>query len=195
MNGKLLNILLIFFVLVLLTSYTNMYFMSIKIQAAKLKNDQFQKEVKIYLNSLVNNSINHNDVEIRLITGDTLNSGSYGLYFYFTPTECKSCVEEIIFFLKYFVKFSSIEPVYILSTTDKKQYLSFLSEINKFNPEIHFGHLLNNLSQTCFWMINKNGCLSNVFYPVRGEFLSTQKYLETLKESFQKHKDEVSIIK
>jgi hypothetical protein len=144
-----------------------------------------QNDSKSYLSSLTDYAADYFGQKVLLMTGDTVNlteTGNSSLFFFFSPSECMSCVEENIFTLIGLAK-SCSRDIYIVSTREQISYLRLLYKIHKVNS-LHFGCFLgtSGVSASCYFMKLENGKMSNTYYPPKGKFESTQRYLDLVKE-------------
>lgn len=144
-----------------------------------------QNDSESYLSSLTGYAAEYSGQKILLMTGDIVNltdTGNPGLFFFFSPNECMSCIEENIFTLIKLAKNCS-RDIYIVSTREEISYLRLLYKVHKVDS-LHFGYFLgtSGISASCFFMKLENGKMSNTYYPLKGKFESTQRYLDLVKE-------------
>lgn len=140
-----------------------------------------QNDSENYLSSLNSHSFGHSDLRILLMTGDTISLSTIknpNLFYFFSPNDCNTCVEENIFAIIELAKNYYSKDKYIITTKDKMQYLSLLSRAHKINS-LYFGYVLGeSVIPVSHYFMVFNGGISNSYYPRMGHFESTQRYLQ-----------------
>ena len=61
------------------------------------------------------------------------------------------------------------------------RYLKLLASVHKYNS-LHFGFLMDSIDipAACYFKKYDNGMISNFYYPIKGEFTTTKKYLDNM---------------
>jgi hypothetical protein len=175
-----LSILLLFFLTA--GSYIKLVNTSNQLEDSKTQNIILDKTVANYLHSLLNQSIDHSNSTYFLITGDTIRNTNIrkpSLFYLFSPEDCASCVEENILNLVELSKKNDSISIYIISSKEKLHYLSLMARSYTSNT-LHLGYILGDekifISHYC---IMEDGPTSNSYYPLKGYFESTKRYLES----------------
>lgn len=161
----------------------------VKINSFKKSLSEFKNENKVlqndsenYLNSLFNYSINHPDSLISILTSDTISLSTIRhptLFYFFSPNDCMSCVDENIFTIINLAKINVSINIYIVSTIDKMQYLSSFSKTQKIKT-LFFAYVIGELGipASNYFIVFENGKVSNSYYPLKNQFESTERYLQ-----------------
>ncbi len=141
-----------------------------------------QSESKNYLNSLINVSDINDDAKIILTTNDTLSIANLKkpcLCYFYSSSECMSCVEENIFELLKLEKNKNLFNIYIISTIENFEYLKIMSKTH-ISDSLIFCYWANKeiVTPSFYFMIFNNGVISNIYYPIKGESKTTLKYLK-----------------
>lgn len=179
---------LILFLLAMMTvfNYMKLNTANDKIEKYDKVNRKLQNDSENYLSSLTGYSAGYSGSNIMLITGDTLNfadRSGFGLYFFFSSNDCMTCVEENVFELIKLAKGTKPFPVYIFTTKENRRYIELLSRANDIKS-ISYGFCTEEsqiLSHHYFY-VSDNGEISNTYYPEKGNFGSTKRYLENIRE-------------
>jgi hypothetical protein len=140
-----------------------------------------ESNINNYLNSLTSTSVNLSDTKIILFDGDTLEFNELktnSLFYYFSASECSSCVNENIYNLISMAK-KRTTNFYIICSNDGLPFLKYSTKNQKYN-NIHFGLLIDNQNiEKSFYVLKlENEAYSNLYYPVKGMFQYTKKYVE-----------------
>jgi hypothetical protein len=157
-----------------------------KIEKYDKVNRKLQNDSENYLSSLTGYSAGYSDSAIILMTGDTINlttMGNPGLFFFFSSKDYMTCVEENVFELIKSAKVTNSFPLYIFTTKENRRYIELLSRANDIK-NIGYGFCTEEsqgLSLHYFY-ISDNGEISNTYYPEKGNFGSTKRYLENVRK-------------
>jgi hypothetical protein len=181
---------LILLVLAIMTafSYLRLNTANNKIEKYDKISKKFQNDSENYLSSLTNFSAGYSDSNFILETGDTINFADRshsGLFFFFSSKDCMTCVEENIFELIKLAKAANSIPLYILTTKENRRYIELLSRANDIK-DISYGFCMqeSQFSSHHYFYISENGEISNTYYPKKGSFGSTKRYLKDVRRIF-----------
>ncbi|WP_423128787.1 hypothetical protein [Gaoshiqia sp. Z1-71] len=167
-----------------LSNYSRISKAKAKIEKQHNDLNQILTESGNYLTSLTSQPHNYVSSKILLVSNDTLNlldSNVKGLFYIFSQNDCVTCIEENIFTLIDYTKKASTQNVYIISTKENIRYLKLLAKVYRYNS-LNFGWLMNSVDipASCYFKKYDNGMISNTYYPIKGEFACTKKYLDKM---------------
>jgi len=172
-----------FFILVLLTglSYSKYSYIAKKYHDTEAISSKFQLMSNNYLNSLTNVSAKEKDTKLLSLDGDSIclvTEKKKCLVYFFSPRDCGTCVRENIFELDKLRKDSRYRTIYIITTIGNRNYLKLVSRAYD-GKKMKFG-LLNDMLEVTkhhYFTISNKGEMSSTYYPEKGNFESTKRYL------------------
>jgi hypothetical protein len=174
--------LLLIVVIAMAISFLKLNMAKRKIEECSKTNNYLQIDSKNYLESLTSYNVNYSNAKVLSMEGDTIELKDLKkpcLCYFFTPNECETCIDENIFALIKLSRNKKIANIYVITTKERMHYINLMSRAYKTNS-LSFGYLLYplNLSRSNYFIVFEDGRLLNSYYPRKGEFVSTQKYLK-----------------
>lgn len=140
-------------------------------------------DLRLYLHSLTNNSINIRNVEISTITGDTIlvNNSEIPIFIYhFHTNECCTCIDQHISELLEISKNTTNFDILVTTNKENVNYLKKIAKI-KQDTKLNFGFLVTSeINQSFFLKIKKGGKMTNTYYPDNNNYKSTKRYLKNI---------------
>jgi hypothetical protein len=138
-------------------------------------------ESENYLTSLIRRNNLYADSKIILEKGDTIlltEMKKPSLCYSFSSNDCMSCIEENIFGLIELAKSNTHSNIYIMTTSENMSYLRMMSKIQDISTlNFCYWAFENSNNESFYFMIFKDGEISNIYYPQKNEWDSTKKYL------------------
>lgn len=156
---------------------------STKIEECNSLNMELNSLAENFLFSLLHSSMNHFNSNYFLLNDSTGNGMRLKwpcLIYVFSEEECSTCVEENIFnFIDLSMKNDSIY-FYIITTNKNSNILNRLSRIHS-HERLLFGYNLSdeNIVGSYYFLINHDGQSTNSYFPIKGSFQNTKRYLES----------------
>lgn len=180
---------LIYVVIILLIASVVLFRSSYNLHHANDNINKLEIESNSYLESLTRTVNMEDQLNVVLLNGDTINvleKKKPTIIFYFSPQLCMTCVEENIYEL-FSLNETNFYPVNILiiSTNKYNSYIKVLSKTNN-KTSIDYGYYLKEKynSKLMYYLISDNGKLSNKYFPQKGQFKVTQRYLHYLMNKY-----------
>ena len=121
-----------------------------------------------FFGTIVRNTYRNENIVIKNNCNDTIDASTLNepqLVFYFTPGDCRSCIEQNIIDILNLAKATKCENLLILTGWEQNDYIKSISDI--FPDYQHcFGTVITAplAFENCFFMLWPGGNMSNVFF-------------------------------